>query len=197
MTEPAYTDEADDWEYQQFGPAEASEPAASGYIEFDSRKPNEMRRKLSGLVKVRRVIRPSAEVRRPTVGDKRLLEVDEVDKDGEVKVRRWMHETLFVPLMVNGRSTAELAGAPAHQFASWQQDGKVSKRDAARHQQFDSPWSLEHLANREIVWHMTQELPPEAGWRDRWDALGEGRKRQEHIVAAHLELAFELLAVRK
>lgn len=47
------------------------------------------------------------------------------------------------------------------------------------------------------MWHMTQELPADASWRDRWDALGQGRKRQELVVAAHPELIVELLALGK
>ncbi len=188
MTESAYTAEPDDWEYQSFGPCEASEPVASGYIEFESRKPNAMRRKLhQDSRRVRRVVRPSADVQRPKIGDQRVL---------EVKGQQWVHETLFVPLVVQGRSTAELAGAPAHVFASWQWTGKIKQQDRARNQGGDFPWSLDALANREIVWHMTQELPPEASWRARWDAIGETRGRQEHIVAAHPELAVELLALQ-
>ncbi|MGA9774325.1 MAG: hypothetical protein WBU92_00190 [Candidatus Dormiibacterota bacterium] len=198
MTESAYTGEPDDWEYQSFGPFEASEPVASGYIEFDSRKPNEMRRKLhQDSRRVRRVVRPSADVQRPTVGDKRVLETEEVDKDGYVKVRRWVHETLFVALVMRGRSTAELAGVPAHVFASWQWTGETKKQDRARNQGGDFPWSLDALATREIVWHMTQELPPEAGWAARWEALGVTKGRQERIVAEHPAPFVELLARRK
>jgi hypothetical protein len=58
-------------------------------------------------------------------------------------------------------------------------------------------WELDELADREIVWHMTQELPPEAGWRGRWNALGETRSRQEDVVRAHPELVVELLALPK
>jgi len=82
-------------------------------------------------------------------------------------------------------------------FGYWRQFGKIKKGDAAGHQASDWPWSLDELATREIVWHMTQELPPEAGWRARWDTLGEGRKRQELIVEAHPELVAELLALGK
>ena len=166
-----------------------SEHVASGYIEFDSRKQNEMRRKLhrDGR-KVRRVVRPSADVQRPKIGDQRVL---------EVKGQQWVHETLFVPLVVRGRSTAELAGAPAHVFASWQWTEKIKQQDRARNQGGDFPWSLDALATREIVWHMTRELPSEAGWAARWDALGVTNGRQERIVAAHPELVVELLALRK
>ena len=38
------------------------------------------------------------------------------------------------------------------------------------------------LATREIVWHMTQELPPEADWPERWTAMGITRSRQAYIV---------------
>lgn len=183
MTELAYTDEADDWEYQPF---EAADPVASGYITIDSRKPNETRRKLRGSVTNRRVVRPSAAVQRPKVGDKHEL---------TAKERTWVHETLFVPLEVQGRSTAEFAGKPAHQFAAWQWTGKLKKSDLAHAQAGDAPWTLDELADREIVWFMTQELPPEAGWLDRWIVLGVTKGRQRQIVMKHSELAFELLAL--
>jgi hypothetical protein len=109
----------------------------------------------------------------------------------------WIHETLFVPLEVQGRSTAEFAGKPAHEFGEWQLTGNLKKRDAAHNQVGDVPWRLEELADREIIWHMTRELPPEAGWRARWDALGVTTGRQKRIVAAHPELAVELLAIPK
>ena len=189
MTASAYTVEPDDREYQPLGPVEASKPVASGYIEFDSRKPNETRRKLhQDRRKVRRVVLPSADVQRPIIGDQRVL---------EARGQQWVHETLFVPLVVRGRSTAELAGVPAHVFASWQWTGKIKMQDLARNQGGDFPWSLDALADREIVWHMTRELSPDAGWPARWGALGVTKGRQERIVAAHPEPFVELIALRK
>ena len=42
-------------------------------------------------------------------------------------------------------------------------------------------WATD-LATREIVWHMTQEMPPEADWPERWTAIGISRSRQVYIV---------------
>lgn len=197
MTGSAYTDEANDWEYQPLGPFEQAAARAPEPIVIDSLKMNEFRRTVGGEPVVRRVIRPSAEVERATIGDRHVLETRESDQDGNPKVRRWTHETLFVPLVVEGRSTAELAGASANVFGYWKRFGKVSPRDSAHNRQGDVPWSLKDLADREIVWFMTQELPSEYGWRARWDALGQTRHHQEHVVMAHPELAVELLALRK
>jgi len=170
-------------------PSEAPEPADSGPTIVYSLKPNKRRREVRDLgTPFRRVIQPSAEVQRPTIGNKRVLRAAGLE---------WLHETLFVPSIVNGRSTAKLTGASANVFGYWRQFGKIRKGDAAGHQASDWPWSLDELATREIVWHMTQELPPEAGSRARWDTLGEGRKRQELIVEAHPELVAELLALGK
>lgn len=42
-------------------------------------------------------------------------------------------------------------------------------------------WSTRELIHREIIWHLTQDLPSPAGWEERWDALGVPAGRQIYI----------------
>lgn len=37
------------------------------------------------------------------------------------------------------------------------------------------------LANRQIVWRLTQDLPHEAGWNERWKALKVPEGRQIYM----------------
>lgn len=107
---------------------------------------------------------------------------------------------MWIPLVVDGRPTAQLEGKPLHQYARWIGTGKIPKDALRTNTEYDTPYRLEELANREIVWHMTQELSVAAGWRDRWDALGETKVRQREIadwMMTHPELIVELLALRK
>ncbi len=43
-------------------------------------------------------------------------------------------------------------------------------------------WHAADLAHRGIVWHLTQDLAPEAWWPERWAALGVPRGRLPYIV---------------
>ncbi|MHB8312427.1 MAG: hypothetical protein ACYDD0_03890 [Candidatus Dormibacteria bacterium] len=49
-------------------------------------------------------------------------------------------------------------------------------------------WKAEDLANRRIIWSLTQDLPLEAGWEERWDAPGVPKSRQVYS-RTHFDLA--------
>lgn len=189
MTTSPYTDEAGDWEFEPKPFVPVPWWTVPPPIVIDFHHVNAARRQLRAFDSfICRLVRPSAEALEPTVGAVRIL---------ETRGRRWVHETLFVHLVVDGRSTAELASASHYRFMSWWSPGIFPERDNASNQAWDMAWELDELADREIVWHMTQELPPEAGWRGRWNALGETTSRQEDVVRAHPELVVELLALPK
>lgn len=48
---------------------------------------------------------------------------------------------------------------------------------------YGEPWRVKELKHRGIIWHMTQDLPPEAGWKERWDALEVPENRQVYMRA--------------
>lgn len=78
-----------------------------------------------GTCRVRRIVWPVANVQGPVTGDKHVL---------EVKGQQWVHETFLVPLVMQGRSTAELAGASVNAFDAWQSTGAITPRALARTQ---------------------------------------------------------------
>lgn len=48
--------------------------------------------------------------------------------------------------------------------------------------QHGEAWSVNELTHRAIIWHLTQDLPGEAGWAERWTALAIPAGRQVYVV---------------